>query len=184
MEDKNLQKKFPKTYNKILEAFSGESIARNKYDFFAKVAKKEGHQKLAEFFEETARNEMQHAKLLFRLINGIGDTKENLKTSIDSENYEHTSMYPEFAKIAKSENWTEACELFEKLSRVEEEHDKRFKRLLKELENETLYSSKTGEKIAWICRVCGNVEYGINPPEKCPVCNHPQGYFEREQKEY
>lgn len=182
--NKEIMKKYPKTSKAILEAFAGESQARNKYDFYAKVAAKEGHQKLAEFFEETARNEHEHAKLILRLLEGIGDTKTNLKDCIEGENYEHTTMYPDFAKIAKEEGFADAEKLFSGLVKIEKHHDERFERLLKELENETLYDSKTGEAIVWICRKCGNIETGINPPEKCPVCNHPQGYFERMQKEY
>ena len=173
-------KKYPKTSKVIMEAFAGESQARNKYDFFAKVAKKEGHQKLADFFEETARNEQQHAKLLFKLLNGISNTQDNLKVCIEGENYEHTTMYPDFAKIAKQEGFKEAEELFNKIAKVEIEHENRFKTLLSKLENNTLYRSDNNEPIAWICRVCGNVETAIEPPEKCPVCNHPKGYFEKQ----
>lgn len=182
--DEKIEKKYPKTFKAIMEAFAGESQARNKYDFFAKVAKKEGHPKLADFFKETSRNEMMHAKLLFKLVNGIGDTKENLNTCIEGENYEHTSMYPEFEKIAKKEGFKKAEFLFARLAIIEKEHEERFKRLLEELEDNTLYSSKTGKPIAWICQVCGNVEYGEKPPEVCPVCAHPKGHFERMQKEY
>lgn len=179
---KELQEKYPKTVAAILEAFAGESQARNKYDYFAKVARKQGHQKLGDFFEETARNEMEHAKLLFKLINGIGDTKDNLKAAAEGENYEHTSMYPGFAEIAKEEGFNDAELLFKKLAPIEKHHEERFKRLLKELEDETLYSSE--DKIAWICQKCGNIHYSKTAPDKCPVCNHPQGYFEKEQKSY
>jgi rubrerythrin len=184
MENNEVMKKYPKTTKVLLEAFSGESQARNKYDFFAKVARKEGHQKLAEFFEETAKNEFEHAKLLFKLLDGIGDSKGNLQEAINGENYEHILMYPKFAEIAREEGFEKAEFLFNRLSRIEKEHDERFKRLLLELNENTLYSSKTGEKIVWVCRVCGNIECGIEAPEVCPVCNHPRGYFERQQQNY
>jgi rubrerythrin len=179
-----VEKKYPKTYKAIMEAFAGESQARNKYDFFSKVARKDGHQKLAEFFEETARNEHEHAKLLFKLVKGIGSTKDNLKVAFEGEHYEESLMYPRMARIAEKEGFKKAKILFEKLAKVEKEHEEKFKRLLEELENKTLYSSKTGEKIAWVCRKCGNVHYGKDAPKKCPVCAHPQGYYERMQKEY
>ncbi len=179
-----IKKKYPKTYEAIMSAFEGESQARNKYDYFAKVARKEGHQKLAEFFEVTAKNEMEHAKLLFKLVNGISDTRNNLKTCIKGENYENVSMYPEFAKIAKEEGFKAAEHLFSKLVDIEKHHEERFKRLLMELDENTLYSSKTGKRIAWICRVCGNIEYGSEAPKVCPVCGHPQGYFERLEEKY
>lgn len=182
--NKEIKEKYPKTFNAILEAFAGESEARNKYDFFSKIARKEGHPKIADFFDETSRNEKMHAKLLYKLIEGLGDTKENLQTCIDGENYEQTSMYPKFEKIADEEGFIEAKFLFSKLAVIEKEHEERFQRILEELENNTLYSSKTGEKIAWICQVCGNIEYGEHPPEKCPVCKHPKGHFERLQNQY
>lgn len=184
MVDTNIEKKYPKTFEAIMEAFSGESQARNKYDFFAKVARKEGHQKIADFFEETAKNEMEHAKLLYKLISGISNTKDNLKVCIAGEHYEHSSMYPGFAKIAKEEGFKDAEFLFSRLINIELEHEKRFKRIKNEFENGTLYSSKSGKPIAWICKVCGNIEFGEYPPEICPVCKHPKGYFERKQLEY
>ncbi|MCT4617165.1 MAG: rubrerythrin family protein [Candidatus Gracilibacteria bacterium] len=180
----NIEKKYPKTYKSIMEAFAGESMARNKYDFFAKIARKGGHPKLDDFFRETSKNEYQHAKLLYKLVGGLGDTQENLKTCIEGEEYEHETMYPDFAEIAKKEGFKEAELLFRQLAKIELEHAERFKRLLKELDDDTLYDSKTGEKVAWICQVCGNVEYGINPPEVCPVCAHPKGHFERMQDKY
>lgn len=180
----DVKDKFPKTYEAIMNSFSGESMARNRYDYFAKVAKKEGNHKLADFFEETARNEQMHAKLLFRLVNGISDSKTNIAKCIEDEKEEHSSMYPGFAKIAEEEGFEAAKELFEKLAKIEKDHEERFKRLLGELENDTFKESKTGEPIAWICRVCGNIETAVTAPDECPVCSHPQGHFERMQKEY
>ena len=113
-----------------------------------------------------------------------GNTKENLQSAADGEHYEHTSMYPGMEEVAKEEGFKDAQVLFGLLAKVELEHENRFKRLLGELEDGTLYSSKTGEKIAWVCRKCGNVHYGEEPPEKCPVCTHPKGYFERRDESY
>ncbi len=184
MEIESLKKKYPKTVDAIMSAFAGESQARNKYDYFAKVARKEGHQKLGEFFEETAKNEHEHAKLLFKLVSGIGNTKDNLKSAMDGEHYENETMYPDFAKIANEEGFTDAKELFERLARVEKEHEERFKRLLGELNNDTLYKSSDGSEIEWKCQKCGNVEKRLEAPDKCPVCNHPKGYFERLSDNY
>jgi rubrerythrin len=181
--DESLKNKYPKTFENIMAAFAGESQARNKYDFFAKVAKKEGHEKLSEFFEETARNEQEHAKLLFKLVKGISNTSNNLGECIEGERYENEEMYPGFAKVADEEGFDEAKRLFEKLAKIEKLHEERYKRLLEEFDNNTLYSSK-GDKIAWICRKCGNVHEGEEPPQICPVCSHPKGYYEREQQEY
>jgi len=180
----SVDKKYPKTYEALMSAFAGESQARNKYDFFAKVARKEGHQKLAEFFEETSRNEHEHAKLLFELAQGISNSSNNLKAAAAGEHYETESMYPDFKNIAKEESFSEAEDLFERLAKVEKHHEERFLRLLKELDGDTLYSTNTGKKIAWVCRKCGNVEFAEKAPEKCPVCKHPKAYFEREQQEY
>jgi len=141
MENKELLNKYPKTVEAIMSAFAGESQARNKYDFFAKVARKDGHQKLANFFEETARNEHEHAKLLFKLVNGIGTSSENLQAAADGEHYENVTMYPDFEAIAKQEGFKDAQLLFSKLAKVEKEHEQRFTRLLKELDDETLYDS-------------------------------------------
>lgn len=184
MEIENLKKKYPKTVDAIMQAFAGESQARNKYDFFAKAARKEGHQKLADFFEETARNEHEHAKLLFKLLSGISNTKDNLKVAMDGEHYENETMYPDFAKIAKEEGFSEAQSLFEKLVKVEKEHEERFQRLLDELQGNTLYSSANGDEIEWKCQKCGNVEKVKDAPQVCPVCKHPQGYFEKKEHNY
>jgi len=169
--------KYPNTVKITLEAFSNESKARNRYEFYAKVARKEGYLKLADFFEITANNEKEHAKLLLKLLNKIKGSMENLQDAINGEHYEHISMYPEYQKIAEEEGFKEAAELFRKLSKIELEHEKRFKKLLEELEGNKFYVSET--EVFWVCRVCGNVEYGKEPPEKCPVCGHPKQYFEK-----
>ncbi|MDY6964633.1 MAG: rubrerythrin family protein [Halobacteriota archaeon] len=165
-----------KTEENLWAAFAGESQARNKYDFFAKVARSEGFEKLAEFFEETARNEHEHAKLIFKLLNGIGDSKKNLQTGIEGETYEYTEMYPGFAKVAREEGEIEAAMYFETVAKVEEEHAKRYKALLENLESGKLL--KKDQSIKWKCRKCGYIHEGTEPPERCPLCDHPEGYYE------
>jgi len=165
-----------RTEENLLAAFAGESQARNKYDFFAKAARKEGYEKLAEFFEETALNEHEHAKLIFKILKGIGDSKKNLQTGIEGETYEYTEMYPGFAKIAREEGENEAAIFFETVSKVEEEHAKRYESLLKSLGDGELL--KKGESVRWKCRKCGYIHEGEEPPEVCPLCDHPKGYYE------
>ena len=168
-----------KTQENLKAAFAGESQARNKYTYFAKVAKKEGYHYIAKIFEETAINEMQHAKDEFKLLNGIGDTKANLKAAIEGENYETTSMYPDFAKDAEEEGNLEAASLFKMIAKVEAEHRDRYKRLLEMVENETVY--KREEPIRWKCSKCGHIHEGEQPPVKCPTCIHEREYFEPEK---
>lgn len=168
-----------KTEKNILSAFAGESQARNKYSFFASTAKKEGFEVIAEVFNITAENEKQHAKLLYKLLDGIGDTAQNLKTAADGENYEWTDMYPGFAKDAREEGFTEIADFFEALAEIEKEHDSRFAALLKRLEAGEMF--KAGPATVWQCRECGNIVIGAEPPEECPVCKHPRGFFERKR---
>ncbi|MBU1975235.1 MAG: rubrerythrin family protein [Nanoarchaeota archaeon] len=167
-----------KTEENLKEAFSGESQARNKYTYFAKVAQKEGYHYIAKLFEETAMNEMQHAKDEFKLLNGIGDTKANLKEAIDGENYETTEMYPNFAKDAEEEGNKEAANLFKQIAKVEAEHRDRYKKLLKRVEDGTVY--KRDKPIKWKCSKCGYIHEGEEPPEKCPSCKHAKEYYEPE----
>jgi len=164
-----------KTEENLKAAFAGESQARNKYDYFAKVARKEGHHGIAALFEETALNEMQHAKDEFKLLKGIGTTEDNLKAAIEGENYEHTKMYPTFAKEAREEENEEAAEKFENISKVEEKHEARYKALLKRIQDGTLY--KRDKPIKWKCTKCGYIHEGNEPPEECPSCKHPQEYY-------
>ncbi len=164
-----------KTEANLQAAFAGESQARNKYDYFAKKARKEGHHYIAAFFEETALNEMQHAKDEFKLLGGIGDTAANLKAAIEGEDYETTDMYPTFAKEAREEGNMEAATLFEQIARVEAHHRDRYQKLLAKLENGTLY--KSDEPTLWKCSKCGFTQEATEAPDKCPVCKHPQGYF-------
>ncbi|MFH1392051.1 MAG: rubrerythrin [Candidatus Diapherotrites archaeon] len=167
-----------KTEKNLKEAFAGESMARNKYDYFAKVARKENYHYLAKIFEETALNEMQHAKDEFKLLKGIGSTKENLKTAIDGEHYENTEMYPSFAKDADEEGNKEAAKKFRIISKIEEKHEKRYKKLLEMVENNTVY--KREKPIIWKCSKCGHIHKGTEPPGECPSCKHAKEYFEPE----
>lgn len=171
-----------KTQENLQAAFAGESQARNKYTYFAKVARKEGYHYIAKIFEETAMNEMQHAKDEFRMLDGIGDTKANLKEAIAGEDYETTEMYPGFAKDALEEGNKEAVALFKMIARVEEQHRNRYQKLLEMLENGTVY--KRDEPIRWKCSKCGYIHEGTQPPTKCPACKHPREYFEPECLEF
>jgi rubrerythrin len=168
--------KMNKTMENLKKAFEGESQARNKYDYFAKTAKKEGYLYIAKIFEETALNEMQHAKDEFKLMNELGDTKQNLKSAIEGEHYEHNEMYPQFAEDAEKEGNKEAAILFKQIAKVEIEHEKRYKKLLKLVEEGTVYKRKN--PIQWKCSKCGYIHKGTEPPEKCPSCKHPREYYE------
>ncbi len=167
-----------KTEENLKEAFAGESQARNKYTYFAKVARKEGYLYIAKIFEETAENEMQHAKDEFKLLKGMGDTKANLKAAIDGEHYEHKEMYPKFEKEATEEGNKEAAMLFRQIAKVEVAHEKRYKKLLDMVEKGTVY--KRDKPIKWKCSKCGYIYEGTEPPEKCPSCKHPKEYYEPE----
>lgn len=167
-----------KTEENLKAAFAGESQARNKYDYFAKVARKEGYLYVAKIFEETSLNEMQHAKDEFKLLNGIGDTVANLKEAIAGEDYETTTMYPDFAKDAEEEGNKEAARLFRQIAKVEAKHRDRYKRLLDMVEKGTVYKRDTA--IKWKCMKCGYIHEGMEPPAKCPCCQHPREYFEPE----
>ncbi|MEA3554888.1 MAG: ferritin family protein [Campylobacterota bacterium] len=168
------------------KAFAGESQARNKYEYFAKVAQKEGYRDIAEHFQRAANNEKIHAKLELSLNNrmvsnsdnNFGDTKENLQIAIDGESYENTTMYPDFAKIAKDEGYEEAYTLFTGIGKVEIEHEKMYRMLLARLENNEEFRSEDCEE-AWICEVCGHIHYGKKALKTCPVCKHGQEYQSR-----
>lgn len=167
-----------KTEDNLKSAFAGESQARNKYTYFAQVAREEGLHYVAKIFEETARNEMQHARDEYRLLKGLGDTKTNLKAAIEGEHYEVIEMYPQFAKQAEEEGNREAAVLFRMVAKVEEQHRNRYKKLLEMLENGTLY--KRDKPIRWKCSICGYIHEGTEPPPKCPSCKHPREYYEPE----
>jgi rubrerythrin len=191
------------TIQNLAKAFIGESQARNRYTFYAKIAKKEGFEQIAEIFLLTAENEREHAKQLFKLINELksksnenldeikieagapttfGDTAENLKAAIAGENFEQTKMYPEFAEIAEREGLAEIAERLRAIAIAEKHHEERFKKLLKEVEGNTVF--KKEKKVYWVCRKCGYVSEANEAPEKCPSCGHPQSYFEVGCEEY
>jgi rubrerythrin len=167
-----------KTQENLMAAFAGESQARNMYTYFAKVARKEGYHYIAKIFEETAINEMRHAKDEFVLAGKLGDTVANLKEAIAGEHHETTTMYPEFAEQADADGNKEAAILFRMIARVEAEHRDRYKKLLEMVENGTVF--KREEKIRWKCSVCGYIHEGTEPPGKCPCCKHGKEYYEPE----
>ena len=171
-----------KTEQNLLAAFAGESQARNKYTYFASKAKKDGYVQISKLFEETANNEKEHAKIWFKLLNGIGSTEDNLKAAAGGENYEWTEMYPEFAKTAREEGFNEIAELFTKVAAIEKAHEERYKKLLTNIEEGLVFSSE-GDEI-WECSNCGHIVIGKKAPELCPVCAHPQAYFLRSARNY
>lgn len=165
-----------KTIENLKEAFAGESMARNKYTFFAKAARQEGYRYIANLFEETSVNEMRHANDHFKLLGGIGDTVANLKEAIDGEDYETKNMYPEFAKVAREEGNMAAAIKFEMIGKIEAAHRERYKKLLARVENGTVF--KREKPIKWKCGLCGYLHEGTEPPTKCPSCEHPKEYYE------
>ena len=173
-----------KTEANLMTAFAGESQARNKYTYFASKAKKEGYEQIAQIFTDTANNEKEHAKIWFKLLNGgeVGTTKDNLKAAAEGENYEWTDMYATFAKEAKEEGFDHIAFLFEEVAKIEKEHEERYMTLLGNVNDDMVF--KKGEKTVWICRNCGYVYEGEEAPKVCPVCSHPQSYFELRSKNY
>jgi rubrerythrin len=171
-----------RTEANLMAAFAGESQARNKYTYFASVAKKEGLEQIAAIFLETADNEKEHAKRLLKFLNGIGDTKQNLKTAAEGENYEWTSMYKEFEKVAREEGFNEIADVLREIGEVEEEHEKRYRKLLQNLNDGTVF--KKDKPVKWRCRNCGYVYEGTEPPEVCPACAHPRAYYELMAENY
>ncbi len=164
------------TEKNLEAAFAGESQARNKYTYFASKAKKEGFEQIAELFLKTADNEKEHAKMWFKELNGIGDTAENLAAAADGENYEWTDMYEEFAKTAEAEGFKGLAVKFRMVAAIEKRHEERYRALLKNVENAEVFK-KSSVKV-WECRNCGHIVVGEKAPEVCPVCAHPQAYFE------
>lgn len=165
-----------KTEKNLETAFSGESQARNKYTYFASVAKKEGYEQIASLFLKTADNEKEHAKLWFKELNGIGNTTENLVAAAAGENYEWTDMYAGFAKTAEEEGFPELAAKFRLVAAIEKHHEERYRALLKNIETAEVFKKSTGK--VWECRNCGHIVVGECAPEVCPTCNHPQSYFE------
>lgn len=172
-----------KTEANLLTAFAGESQARNKYTYYASKAKKEGYEQIAALFLETAENEKEHAKIWFKLLHdGIGDTAANLKDAAAGENYEWTEMYAEFAKTAKEEGLDKIAFLFESVAKIEKEHEERYKALLENVENQKVFAKLDVQ--VWQCRNCGHLYVGKDAPQICPVCDHPQAYFQLVAKNY
>ncbi len=166
-----------KTEANLLAAFAGESQARNKYTYYASKARKEGLNQIAAFFEETAGNEKEHAKIWFKLLyDGISSTEENLKDAADGENYEWTDMYAGFAKTAREEGFHKIAFLFESVGEIEKHHEERYLKLLQNLKDGQVFARD--ERKAWKCANCGHVHHGTEAPQICPVCDHPRAYFE------
>lgn len=164
------------TEKNLWTAFQGESIARNKYTYFASVARKEGYRQTEAIFDETARNEKEHAERIFKFLSAIGNTPANLKAAAEGENYEHTEMYPSFEKVAREEGFDEIADFFHEVAEVEEEHEKRYLKLLENVKAGRVF--KRDEEVQWHCRNCGYIHTGKEAPKECPACAHPQEYFE------
>jgi len=188
-----------KTLENLVKAFIGESQARNRYTFYAKIAKKEGFEQISEIFLITAENEREHAKWLFRMIQELkeeddtitveaeapltlADTAENLKAAIKGENYEYSEMYPEFADTAEKEGYTDIAKRLRAIAKAEKHHEERYKKLLELVESNKVY--KKDQEVIWVCRKCGYTHKGKKPPEKCPSCDHPSRYFEIKCEKY
>ena len=178
-----MELKGSKTYENLMAAFAGESQARNKYTYYASKAKKEGYNQIAAIFEETANNEKEHAKIWFKLLHdGMPDTITNLADAAAGENYEWTDMYKEFAKTAKEEGFDKIAYLFEAVGKIEKEHEERYIKLSENIKNNTVFAGSDEE--IWICTNCGHIHVGKTAPQLCPVCEHPQAYFERRKVNY
>lgn len=173
-----------KTEKNLMEAFAGESQARNKYTYYASKAKKDGYVQIANIFEETAANEKEHAKIWFKLLHGgaVPSTIENLKDAAEGENYEWTDMYAAFAKDAREEGFDEIAKLFEQVGEIEKEHEERYRKLLANIEGGLVFS-REGDCV-WQCANCGHIVVGKKAPEECPVCAHPQAYFQMKAENY
>ena len=173
-----MELKGSKTEQNLMTAFAGESQARNKYTYFASKAKKDGYEQIAAIFEETANNEKEHAKMWFKELNGgeIPSTIDNLLAAAEGENYEWTDMYENFAKVADEEGFTEIAAKFRGIAEVEKHHEERYRKLIDNLGNGEVF--KKGSITVWKCRNCGHIHVGTEAPEVCPVCNHPQAFFE------
>ncbi|MBE5745992.1 MAG: rubrerythrin family protein [Clostridiales bacterium] len=177
-----MELKGSKTEQNLMTAFAGESQARNKYTYFASVAKKEGYEQIAEIFTKTADNEKEHAKMWFKALGELGNTCENLKAAADGENYEWTDMYDTFAKVAEEEGFVELAKKFRGVALIEKAHEERFRALLKNVEMKKVFEKS--EMIMWECRNCGHLVISTKAPEICPVCDHKQAYFEVRKENY
>ena len=177
-----MELKGSKTERNLMEAFAGESQARNKYTYFASVAKKEGYQQISAIFEETANNEKEHAKLWFKALGELGDTAQNLLHAAEGENYEWTDMYDRFAKDAEEEGFTALAKQFKMVAQIEKSHEERYRALLNNVEMQAVFEK--AEETMWECRNCGHLVMGKKAPLACPVCAHPQSYFEVRKENY
>ena len=177
-----MELKGSKTEKNLMEAFAGESQARNKYTYYASVAKKEGYEQIAGIFLETAENEKEHAKLHYKYLNGIGDTLANLNDAAAGENYEWVDMYAKFAKEAEEEGFKEIAATFKMIGEVEKHHEERYRALIKNLEEGKVF--KKDGVVVWKCRNCGHIHVGTEAPEICPTCKHPKAYFELQAENY
>lgn len=177
-----MELKGSQTEKNLWAAFAGESQARNKYTYFASKAKKEGYEQIAEIFELTAGNEKEHAKLWFKHLNGIGSTAENLMAAASGENFEWTEMYREFADTAREEGFEAIAKQMEGVLEIEKAHEARYKKLAQNLEQDLVFQN--GDEVMWLCRNCGHIHTSKEAPKVCPVCLHPQSYFERKAENY
>ncbi|HHY19065.1 MAG TPA: rubrerythrin family protein [Firmicutes bacterium] len=171
-----------KTEQNLLAAFAGESQARTKYTIYASKAKKEGYEQIAGIFDETSRNELEHAKRIFNFLGLVGNTEENLRDAAAGENYEWTTMYKEFEKVAREEGFEQIAEFFKEVAEVEEQHELRYLKLAENVKDGKVF--KRDEPARWLCRNCGYVHEGLEPPKVCPACAHPQSYFEIKAENY
>ena len=179
-----MELKGSKTEQNLMAAFAGESQARNKYTYYASKAKKDGYEQIAAMFEETANNEKEHAKMWFKELHGgdVPDTVTNLNDAADGENYEWTDMYEEFARVAEEEGFKTIAAKFRGVAAIEKHHEERYRKLLKNIEDKVVFSKD--EECIWICRNCGHVVVGKKAPKVCPVCAHPQSFFELKSENY
>ena len=177
-----MELKGTKTEQNLMTAFAGESQARNKYTYFASVAKKEGYEQICEIFTKTAENEKEHAKMWFKLLGELGNTAANLAAAAAGENYEWTDMYERFAKDAEAEGFADIAEKFRAVGQIEKAHEERYRKLLANIEMQKVFEK--GEQTMWECRNCGHLVMGAKAPDVCPVCAHPQSYFEVRKENY
>ena len=179
-----MELKGTQTEQNLMTAFAGESQARNKYTFFASQAKKDGFVQIANIFEETANNEKEHAKMWYKLLNGgsVSDTLTNLIDAAKGEAYEWTEMYKDFAKVAKKEGFTEIAKMFEGVAKIEKEHEERYKALAENVKKKKAFVKQTA--VVWVCLNCGHKHVSKTAPKMCPVCSHPQAYFQVDEKNY
>ena len=177
-----MELKGSRTEKNLMEAFSGESQARNKYTYFASVAKKEGYEQISAIFQQTADNEKEHAKMWFKELKGIGTTAENLLAAAEGENYEWTDMYDNFAKVAEEEGFKELAAKYRMVGAIEKTKEERYRKLLNNVEMKKVFEKS--EETMWECRNCGHIVIGKKAPDVCPVCAHPQAYFEVRKENY